>query len=81
MLVTKLTAVLNDRAGVTFDHVGRVERQVALEPLHHVEQEDADDAEREERDRVDVPALLALGIDPAEPVDEALDRTEDAVEA
>ena len=44
------------------------------------EQDEADDAEREQRQRVDVPALLALGVDPAEPVDQPLDRTEDPVE-
>ncbi len=61
-------------------HVGRVERQSALDPLDHVQDDEAHDAEREQRQRVDVPALLALRIDPAGAVDQPLDRIEDPVE-
>src|SRR5437868_2214781 len=57
-----------------------VKPEDALDEDDHIEEQDADDAEREERQRVDVPALLTLGIYPAEPVDEVLDRAEHAVE-
>ena len=42
---------------------GRVERQRALEPLDGEQQHDREEAEREQRQRVDVPALLTLLVD------------------
>jgi hypothetical protein len=67
--------------GLDVGHVGRVERETALDALHEVQQEEPDDAEREHRQRVDVPALLALRVNAARPVDQPLDRREHAVEA
>ena len=57
--------------------VGRVQRQHGLQPLQPVEEQRADDAEREHRERVDGPPLLPVRVDPADPVDQPLDREED----
>ena len=59
--------------------VGRVERQRALDALEHVEAEHRDDAEREQRERVDVHRCSRSGVDAASAVDDALDREEHAV--
>ena len=78
MLVPKLTAVLNDESGETAGQALGVERQDALESLHGVHGEDADEAERQQRRGVPPPVHLGLGIDPAEPIDEALHRPQEA---
>ena len=79
MFVTKLVAVLNARAGGTAGDVGRVQEEGALEALQAEEAENGDAAEREQRQRVDRPRLLASGIDADEAIDRALDRQEDAI--
>ena len=54
MLVRKLIAVLNDSAGGDALHVVGVERQMALQPQERrYDEQDADEAEREQRQRVD----------------------------
>ena len=59
--------------------VGGVQREPALHALEQEEADDRDQAEREQRERVDLPWLLPLRVDPPEPVERALDRQEDAV--
>ena len=56
---------------------GLVERQAALDALEQVEHEDRDEAERQDADRVGLPALLGRLIDAGDLVDRALDRAED----
>jgi hypothetical protein len=56
-----------------------VEGQVGLQPEDQVRRSDADDGEDEQRDDVGAPALLALRVDAADPVDGALDGTPEAV--
>src|SRR6185312_2859031 len=51
----------------------------ALDALEQEEPEHGDAAEREHRERVHAPRLLALGVDPTEAIQGALDRREDAV--
>jgi hypothetical protein len=46
----------------------RVEGQHVLQPLDGVRHEQAEGAEEEHRDRVALPAVLPLWIDPAEPI-------------
>ena len=48
------------------------QRQVVLEPQERVQGNDATAEKREQRDRVHAPALLAVGVDADEPVDESL---------
>ena len=52
--------------------VGGIERQVTLDPLQEVETEDGDEAEGQERERVDRPGLLPVRVDAADAVDEPL---------
>ena len=78
VLVMKLTATLNAPSGAT-PGTGRVERQLLLDALQQVDGEERHEAEGEQGDGVDVPPLLALGVDPQEAVDHSLDRTEDAI--
>ena len=63
VLVMKLTATLNAPSGGDRRHVRRVERQRALEALQDVDGQERHEAEREQGDRVDVPALLAARVD------------------
>ena len=60
-------------------HAARVERQRALEALEEVDAEERHEAEPEHRVGVDGPALLAPLVHAAGPVDQPLDREEDAV--
>ena len=60
-------------------HVGRIERQHALDPLEQVEPENRNRAERKQRQGIDGPLLLAPRVDTAEPVEHTLDRQEDTV--
>ena len=61
--------------------VGRVERQRPLDALQRVQAQHRDEAERDQRERVHGPRLLAGRIDAADAVDHALDRSEDPVAA
>ena len=67
------------RRGGDPDGIGGVERQPLLHALEQVEEQHRHRAEGQQRVRVDVPALLALGVDPRQAVDEALDGQEHAV--
>ena len=53
--------------------IAEVQRQLALQPLEHVQEQDADRREREHAAGVDAPALLGCRVDPDQPVDHPLD--------
>ena len=57
--------------------IGLVERQAALDALEQVEHHDGHEAERQDADRVGLPALLGRLIDAGYLVDRALDGAED----
>ncbi len=78
VLVTKLTAVFNASLGSTFDSP-LLSGSHGLGPLEQVESQDGDEAEGQQRDGVDVPALLPLRVDAEHAVDEPLDGEEDPV--
>ena len=54
----------------------RVERQVPLQALQHVECDEAGDAEEHHRQRIGAPGLVLGFVDAATPVDEAFDRSQ-----
>ena len=58
-------------------HAGRIERQAALDAEEDVEDQEAGDVEEEHRHRIGQPVLLALLVDPADPVEHGLDRPQD----
>ena len=58
--------------------VRRVQEEHALQPLKPVQPDNRHDTEREERDRVHGPRLLAVRVDPRQPVDPSLDQGEDS---
>ena len=58
----------------------RVQRQQALEPLDPVENQKAGDGERQHRQRIDEPVLLARRVHPGQAVKAALDRSDDRTE-
>ena len=60
-------------------HVRRVERQGGLEPLQCVDGEERQEAERQQGDGVDVPPLLASGVDAQHAVDHPLDGCEEPI--
>ena len=59
--------------------VGRIQRQLALQALEEEEADDGDGAEGQQRERVHRPRLLPPWIDPAQAVEQPLDRCEDPV--
>ena len=67
VLVRKLTAVLKLSAGADRGQVVRVERQVLLQPQQRVGEQEAHQAERQQRHGVAAPPLLALFVDAARP--------------
>ncbi len=79
MFVTKLVAVLNASAGGTAPTSVGIQEQHPLQALEQEEAENRDAAEREQREGVDRPRLLARWIDAHDSVDEPLDGQEDAV--
>ena len=59
----------------------RVQGQDALEPLERVDDQDAHEVEQEHGDRIGLPALLGVGPDAGDPVDQSLEPSEHSVEA
>jgi hypothetical protein len=59
----------------------RVEQQVALQAQLGVENQERHEAEGQQGVGVGVPALLAVGVDAADPIDGPLDRREQAISA
>ena len=55
----------------------RIERQIELQPLDRIGEQDAGRAEQQHVDAVGAPALLLVRIDPADAVEAALDRSEE----
>ena len=58
-----------------------VQRQAALEALEQVHDQQAREVEEQHRERVGLPAHLAVGPDAREPVEEALEPPEDPIQA
>jgi hypothetical protein len=54
----------------------RVQREKILQPLDRVEREESGDRKHDHRDRIGIPILLPLRIDPGQAVEAALDRPE-----
>ena len=69
------------RVGATRRQALRVQGQDALEALERVDDEQAREVEQEHRDGVGLPALLGVGPDAGEPIDQPLEPAEDPVEA
>ncbi len=58
MLVTKLTAVLNDKSGARRAHAGGIKGQSALKALQQIKNEEAGKIEKQQRRRIGGPMLL-----------------------
>ena len=58
----------------------RIERHVPLQALERVKRHEADDAEREHRQCVTAPALLAGLLDAGQPIEKTLDRPQERME-
>ena len=69
MLVTKLIAVLKARPGSTADWPAGLNGSSACRRMQRVERQEAGQAEQQHGDGVGDPALLALLVDAAQPVD------------
>ena len=80
VLVAKLAAVLNARSGADAGEALRVERQHVLQPLQAVDRQHAEQVEEQHADGVGLPVHLLVRVDAGEPVDQPLDRAEQAVE-
>ena len=79
MFVTKLAAVLNASADGTPPTSVGFSGKHALHPLEQIQANHRDGAEREQRQRVHVPRLLAARVDTRHAIERPLDRQEEAV--
>ena len=70
----KLIAVLKERSSAHGRLLRRIERQHGLKPHQRIKNEKAADMKEQHRDRIGDPVLLALFVDPADPVDRDFDR-------
>ena len=72
----KLTAVLKEKIRSDRGLLRRVERKPGLEPHQGVEDEQSADVKEQHGNRIGGPVLLAAFVDPAEPVEACLERTQ-----
>ena len=70
----KLVEVLKARSGAHRVEAARVQRQKILQPLQGVERQESGERKDDHRDRIGVPVLLPLRIDPGQAIEAALDR-------